>query len=310
MNNQLKVLILSLLVLLILLTIYMIMDVPNSKSTEKNVSIQIQPIKIAPLTIKTETSIEKKNPPILPIDILSKLKTASEQSKEAIVPSKEEQSNNILSSLKKKVEAQIIKKVVIQKIPIEAKITKKKTIKKKIVIKKKIIIKKETKPKVATKIKPNKPIKRSRAIKTFITSKKELPQKKKKLISREKEVSLYNKQYANTLEVVNVSDTFELKEENILPDSHYFETIKEVKKVEHNAPLEFVKKLGVIRKSANYESDFSIPEKEELAKEGIVHISNASLETKEIKNLEFVNTLGVIEISQDFETLDADKHLN
>ena len=130
-------------------------------------------------------------------------------------------------------------------------------------------------------------------------------------LSREEEVALYNNTYANSLEVVNVSENFEIEEvNNHLPDSHYFEPIETPKTVKVNAPLEFVDKLGVVAVSGKYESNFSIPQKVELAQEGIVNISDASLETQELKKLDFVDTLGVVEISNDFETIQADSYLN
>jgi len=277
------------------------MDVPNSKKTLKIKPIQIEPIKIAPLEVTRKNSVEEEHLSLLPIDILSKLKTASEESKEAIVSSQKEQSTDIVKSLTKKIETEVVENVAIQKIP-----KKVKTTKEKLVIKKKIALKKETKSKVKTKAKSNNPKKKSTPIKTFITSKN---QKRNKL-SREKEVALYNKTYTHTLEVVNVSDSFEIKEENTLPDSHYFEPIKSLKKIENNAPLEFVEKLGVVIISDKYESNFIVPQKIEVAKEGIVDFSSTSIETKELQKLEFVDTLGIIEVSEDFETINAKKYLD
>lgn len=281
MHNYLKVWILSILVLLILLTIYMMMDSSSSQKTLKAESIQIKPIQITPIEVIKEISIEKKSVPILAVDILSKLKNATKQSKEAIVLSKKAQSKQVITSQKKKIKKVVKQKVVIKKKP------RKKPRKKIVVHKKKTIIKKEP-----------------------LQQKKILAQKVRKKLSREKEVFLYNEQYSNTLEVVNVSDNFEIKEENTLPDSYYFETPKKVKTPTKNAPLKFVKKLGVVTVSNKYEKEFMIPKKEELAKEGIVNINNASLETREMKDLSFVDKLGIVEVSQDFETIDADRHLN
>lgn len=266
MYNYLKIFILSILVLLILLIIYTILNVPSSAKT-----LKIEPIKIAPLEIKIENSVEKKAPPIRPIDILSKLKTASEKSKEAMVLSKEEQSTDIISSLKKKVEEQIIETGLSPKVLIQNK-----PIKKKVVLKKKTIIKKEAKPK-----------------KTSVPRKVLVSLNKKKKVIVQKVI----------VQKVTKKINQEKEEENILPDSYYFEPIKEVKTVETNTPLAFAKKLGVVSVSTDYETSFTIPKREELAKEGIVNISNASLDTNEIKNLNFVNTLGVIEVSQDFEII-------
>ncbi|CAA6820783.1 MAG: Unknown protein [uncultured Sulfurovum sp.] len=140
-----------------------------------------------------------------------------------------------------------------------------------------------------------------------------LPKESKyaKKLSREEEVALYQSTYANSLEVVTVSENFEIEEvDNHLPDSHYFEPIETAKMTELNAPLAFVEKLGVVAVSNKYESNFSIPQKIELAQEGIVNISSASLETQELKKLDFVDSLGVVEVSQDFETTQADSYLN
>ena len=99
------------------------------------------------------------------------------------------------------------------------------------------------------------------------------------------------------------------KVKEIFPDAHYFEPIKAEKTVKENTPLKFVETLGVVNVSNNYESTFAIPQKVELAKEGIVNISTASIETADMKKLEFVDTLGVIEVSTEFETIDAQNYL-
>jgi len=238
----------------------MIINIPNSKKTLQIKPIQIEPIKIVPLDVTTKNSVEEEQLSLRPIDILSKLKTASEASKEAIVSSQKEQSSDIVKSLIKKIEKELVEKVAIQKVPKEIK-----------TIKKKPIIKKNSTP-----------------IKTFITSKKELSQQKAK----------QNQKYKK------------LNQENILPDSHYFEPIKSLKTIENNAPLEFVEKLGVVTISDEYESNFIIPQKTELAKEGIVNFSSTSIETEELKKLEFVDTLGIIEVSEEFETINAKKYLD
>ena len=275
MHNHLKVLILSILILLTLFIIYMIINIPNSKKTLQIKPIQIEPIKIVPLDVTTKNSVEEEQLSLRPIDILSKLKTASEASKEAIVSSQKEQSSDIVKSLIKKIEKELVEKVAIQKVPKEIK-----------TIKKKPIIKKNSTP-----------------IKTFITSKKELSQQKAKQNQKYKKLN-------QEKELVNVSNSFEIKEENTLPDSHYFEPIKNLKNIENNAPLEFVKKLGVVTISDEYESNFIIPKKTELAKEGIVNFSSTSIETEELKKLEFVDTLGIIEVSEEFETINAKKYLD
>ncbi len=263
------------------------MDNPTSKKTLKIESIQIKPIKVLPLKVTVENILEEKHLSLAPIDILGKLKTATEE--------------------------QTIKKVVIQKKVIQKRLTKKK-----LIIKKKIVIKKKVKPKakIIAKVKIKKLPKKTLVIKTLIASKKELPQQKnkpiqkRKKLSRKKEVALYNQTYADTLEVVNISNSFEIQEKNTLPDSHYFEALKSPETIDNNTPLEFVEKLGVVIVSDKYESNFVVPKKVEIAEEGIINFSSTSIETKELQRLEFVDTLGVIEISEDFETINAKKYLD
>lgn len=313
-------------------------------NTEKK-PIEIKPIQIKTLSTKKENISPKEPIEEKPVDILSKLRIATHTSSEGIVPSKEEVPNKILSSLSNKIAQQEIKAIVIKKKPpttnkiiikkeivkkesstkpikstvkkIQIIAIKKKAAKKHKVVVKKTIIKKEPNIKhkennkrkvqiVATK----KEIAKKSLSKPLIENKEIIQPKQRKNISREEEVILYNNKYANTLEVVNVSENFEINEEATLPDSYYFEPILAKKSQTNNAPLEFVDTLGVVNVSTKYESNFSVSQKVEIAKEGIVNISSASLETEEIKKLEFVDTLGIIEVSSDFETINATSYLD
>ena len=78
MSNHLKVLILSLLILLILFSIYMILSIPSKNA----------PISIAPININTEKSLPKMTLLQKPSDILLKLKVATEASQITIFPQK------------------------------------------------------------------------------------------------------------------------------------------------------------------------------------------------------------------------------
>ena len=311
------------LVSILLFVLYILWVLTNDKKP-----IEIKPLKIEALNIKTETSspvvaIQKQ-----PLDILSKLKIASTSSKEGIRLPKEEASTNILKSLKNKIAQQDVREVPIKKKPVKPKkivqtkvlvkkATPKRIVKKKIVTKK--IVKKKTKPKKEAKPKLLVKIPKVSVSKVAILKKKVLTPKTKviektlpknktlKRLSREEEVALYNKKYGAALEVVTVSESFEIQEEETLPDSYYFEPIKAAKAIDSNAPLEFVEKLGIVNTSEKYENNFNVPQKIEVAKEGIVTFTKAS--TKEMKNLDFVVTLGVINVSEDFETTEAKKYL-
>ncbi len=58
-----------------------------------------------------------------------------------------------------------------------------------------------------------------------------------------------------------------------------------------------------------YETHMAIPKKVELAKEGVVSISTATTETETLKKLKFVQPLEVIEVSKEFESIEAKKYL-
>lgn len=268
----------SLLILTIIL--YTLWDNKQNKKP-----IIIKPIKIAPLNIKEEPSLVHIAEPTKPSDILLKLKIATSKSQEKHEQNEEVLVNKILNDLKKQANKQIKaqeykqeqKPIVIVK-EVQEKI--KKTITK--VIKKPIIAKiKETTPKVqvlkkiAVKEKKVSPVKikeilqkpNNTKVTTNITTVKKIESKTikktakvQKKLSREEEVALYKSQYANKLEVVGVSENFEIEEAgDNLPDSYYFET-QEVSKSDDgtNTPLNDVKKLGVVNVSTAYEVNFTI----------------------------------------------------
>ena len=62
--------------------------------------------------------------------------------------------------------------------------------------------------------------------------------------------------------------------------------------------------------SNKYETHFAVPPKKELAKEGVVSMPTATVETEELKKLKFVEPLEVVEVSKEFETIEAHKYLH
>jgi hypothetical protein len=285
-----------------------------------------KPITIEPIKIETSTATQKlslqKVEKEKPVDILSKLKVATKVSSEGIVPSKEEVSNKVLESLKKSIAKQeidepievqaIVKEVVMEKV-VPKRVVYKKVVHKKIatkrVVKKRVVTKKV---KVAKKIKVAKIIQKQPTIKhtqsTQIVQNAAPAPKRHSNLTREEEVALYHKKYASNLEVVNVSKPFVIKEKKSVPDSYYFEAPKPVKTTNTN-PTKFVKTLGVVAVSNAYETPLVIPKKVEVAKEGVVALPHAKVETEEMKKLRFVKPLAVVEVSKPFETIEADKYL-
>jgi len=278
-----------------------------------------KPIKIEP--IKIVTSSTDQNDPSEEVekeksgDILSKLKVATKVSTEGIAPSKEEVSNKVLESLKQTIIKQKIEEPIHVQ-PIVKKVVKKRVVHKKTahkkVIKKRVIAKKlkaSTKKKnikhaeVIKKQSAKEPIESIKVVEnqTNIT-------RSNSSLSREEEVALYQQKYASGLEVVKITKPFVIKEKKNVPDAYYFEAPKPVEPTNTN-PTKFVKTLGVVAVSHAYETPLVIPEKVELAKEGIVEFPNAKLETEELKKLKFVKPLEVVEVSKPFETIEAEKYL-
>lgn len=331
--------------LLLLAILFFLFNVNGKQKVTK-----VEPIKIEPLNIEPKNAPQEEPKVVSSEHILAQLKKAVKTSKENLIHTKENEHNKIITNLQHTIKQQEINKGILEKkaslpprvIPkevvakevvaknvISEKIKPKKTITEKVAVKKavtpKVVTKKiivQKKPQISKKALPStnemKNLKQVKAInetktkKAFIQVVQREPFQTKSTteLSREEEVSKYKSQYANSLEVVNVSETFEIEEpESHLSDAHYFEPIESVNESDNNAPLKFVKKLGVVEVSNQYETNFSISEKVELAKEGIVSISSASVETKELKNLDFVDTLEVVEVSEDFETTEAKSYL-
>ncbi len=279
----------------------------------------IKPIQIETLNISEDTSLPTSPIEEAPENILSKLKIAVKLSTEAIGTTEEEVPDKVLQVLEKRIKQQLIeesitsktlptvRKMINQQESIQQISSKASNIKLKeinIEQKKLIIVKKEI-PKKKDKVK-----KKVLISKKTTKIQEEIQTHKSKSLSRDEEVSQYKNKYATTLEVITVSENFEIEEENTLPDSYYFESIEKTSTAnDKNTPLKFVEKLGVVNVSDKYESNFTIPEKIEVAKEGIVTIPTATIKTKEIENLKFVNTIEVIEVSEEFETLEANKYL-
>jgi hypothetical protein len=252
---------------------------------ENKQPITMKPLVITPLKIKKETPLIEEPIHQTPTSILSKLKLATETSKESVIKL-EDKKNKTSTSLKKII---VTKKAIPKRKPTVLKKTKVKKVKVNIIPTKKITLIQKANP---------------------IEKKIRLLKEKTKQLTREEEVALYKSTYADKLEIVNVSQNFEINEEETLPDSYYFKPIENKKAQKSKAPLEFVAKLGVVSVSNKYENNFTVSKKVELAKEGIVNFSHTSIDTKDLQKLEFVDTLGVIEVSEDFETINAKKYLN
>jgi hypothetical protein len=214
--------------------------------------IESQPIKIEPLSIREDTppqSTIKESPSA----ILAKLKIAVNSAKEAVVPTKEKIQDELLDSLKSKIAQQETKKTLVKK-----EITKK-IIQKKIVTKKEIV-KKENKTQKNKLVSIKEKAIEKKIIPTVKVTKKEITQRAKiSGLSREEEVASYNNQYFGKLEVVGVSENFEIEEEKQFPDSYYFEKEEPTKDDnKKNLPLKYVEKLGVVEISDSYEVNFTI----------------------------------------------------
>lgn len=322
LSKTLKVLLLLLPILGIALYLFFTNQQNKKAIVEK-------PIKINPITIETKSKATD------PSAILQKLKQATAQANENIEVDKEEIAKKVLETLKTKTaySAVELKAVTMTEAEAEAlaakerlriskvKVTKKEVTKKAISKKVKVVHKvhKITKKKIVKKTKVRKNIKiahKTKSTKIAKTSKKiKIKKENSKTgtfylnthLSREEEV----RKYANKLEVVGVSKSFEIKEpKNKVPDSYYFKDDKLPKITTSTKPIGYVKKLGVVKVSNAYEAKLKIPKKIEEAKEGIINISTASTETEELKKLKFVDSLGVVKVSKEFETIEAKKYLH
>jgi len=134
---------------------------------------------------------------------------------------------------------------------------------------------------------------------------------KKSKLSREEEVAQYKQASANGLVVVGVSNLFEIDSpQNTRPDADYFEPITSTIQQNNHEPIGFVKTLGVVEVSQKYEvGNLEIPQMVQLAKEGVVDISSASVETEALKKLKFIDPLEVVEVSEAFETIEANRYI-
>lgn len=296
----------------LLISVLLLIPVAYSMLNQTTKVIKIPQLKIEPKA-KIETITAEA-----PSNILSKLKTAVESSNEKSIPTQKEQAEEILQALKKNIKVIEVPKAKI--VHIKKNIPKPKKQKPKITkIKKSTPSRKKPKQKVVKKIykKPKEKVK--------ITIKKKTPTKTVKEVttiepvkvvsmlprlSREEELAEYYQKTQNGLEVVGESKLFKIdKPTSTVPDSYYFKPIKESKHVKQKGPLEEVQTLGVVEVSKKYEVSNEIPKMIELAKEAKVDIASASIETEELKKLEFVNTLEVLEVSPDFETIEATKYI-
>ena len=245
-----------------------------------------KPIKIEPIKVSEITTSKVSK---APIEILSQLKVATQTAKSGIKKDKEEVARSLLDSLEEKIVEQKIEELKtisqslfnqtksVPKQKLTQKVIHKKVIHKK-VVHKKVVHKKKTLQKKRVKVTTTKKVKQKKPKKMHLVTKKTKEviavNPKRNGLTREEEVALY-------------------------------EPIKTVKEENPNTPLKFVKKLGVVAVSNKYEADFEVPKKVEVAKEGIVNVPSATIETEEIKKLKFVDTLGVVEVSKEFESIKA-----
>lgn len=263
-----------------------------------------------------------------PSTILSKLKVAVKSSQEKVIISEEEQAKEILRALKESTHTITFEKSKIVKVKKSTPVSSKPKVKSIKIVKEKnnspknekskvVKVKKTTPLPIKSKEKPIEIVKnkndfiKEEKSKIVKVKKHTPPPSKPKQLSREEEVAQYQKKHQDGLEVVGVSKLFEIEEpQTNLPDSSYFEPIKKTVKKNKNTSLQEVKTLGVVEVSKQYEvANVTIPQKVELAKEAIVDISSASVENEELKQLEFVDTLEVIEVSPTFETIEAEKYI-
>ncbi len=275
MSNLQKII---LIIVLILIPItYIILQKQKQKQAKV---IVIPPIVIEPKSkdiAKKQEALSQQIESDSPLKILKNLQKAV-----TIQPVSEEvEAQEILTNLKNRLNKEIVQKKKVIK-------SKKEIIKKRIVHKKRIVKKSKARKKI-------------HKIKTTT---------KKPRISREEEVQRYRKAHKNGLEVVSESKVFEINDPTeSIPDSAFFD--KPNPKI--NKPVElnkFVKTLGVVKKSKVYEvNNVEIEKKREEAKDGVVDISTATVETEELKKLKFVKPLEVTEVTQPFEASKAKEYL-
>jgi len=317
----------SLLIIFFLILIsYFILKKLSCKENQKSIHIPQLKIESKPTQLDEHSTI------------LSILQSAVQKSRKSEDISEDERAREILAQLKnhipsptEEIDAHILEELAKMNSLIEVKSTDKKESsfkiiekrkvehrkkiihkkravhKKKTVHKKRVVDKKRTihKKKIVHKKKVTHP--KKIAEKKSI-NKKPLVQKSRQL-SREEEVRAYQAKHQGELEVVSQSQVFEINEPKTKKtDSYYFK--------QHdpslNQPVElnrFVKTLGVVKISKVEEVSVTIPPKIELAQDNIVDISTASIETRELKKLQFVKPIEVVEVSEAFEASEAKKYL-
>lgn len=273
-------------------------------------------IEIPQLKIVSKEKVEVIAPEA-PSNILSKLKVAVTTSNEKSTPTKEEQAQEVLQALKKNITLIKPAKEKVVKVVKKTMPTDKKP--------KQPIVKKINKKNIPKYKKPQqeviKIVKVQKQATITVTQKSQLPKKipvesNKAIVtppklSREEELAQYYAKSRNGLEVVGESKLFKIERTtSSVPDTYYFEPIKESQPVKVNGPLQEVRTLGVVEVSKKYEVHSEIPQKVELAKEAKVDIASASIETEELKKLKFVDTLEVVEVSPEFETIEAEKYIH
>ncbi len=285
---------LVLLFLSLVALIYIFWQERSKKDTTQKKPIVIAPIEIPPKKDSHTDYIDT------PEEILSKLKAAVQDSKKI---SKLTQEEMILASLTKTISQQEQNKKILKQQTTTLKRREIENNNTKVIQKEptpiptKVVLKKELVPTQKRKLTQKRKSVKSKKVKQNSTSKKS-----KKVASKASTTSTIKRakivdQKKSTLEPSNPKH-----KESIASQQSDNTTMDDTN-------LPFVKKLGVVAISEEYESNFSIPKKIEIAKEGIVSIPTATTNTTEIENLEFVHPLEVVEVSEAFETIEADKYL-
>jgi len=332
LNNFQKILLASILILIPIS--YLVLN----KTTKESVIV------IPPLEI--ETSSTPKNEINSPDDILSTLQVAVSSADEGEILSQEEEASEVLEMLQQNIQLppmveeplplatikevshkvatitplpakkSSVQKSIYKKTSTKRHLNKRTPLKKHTI--KRHIVKKETKvkrkhPKEKIVIKKVKETTPNIILPTYqepMVTTTLLPQQPAHHLPREVEVALYQSQHANELEIVGESKAFEIKDPTqSIPDEHFFKRHNPAV----NQPVElnqFVQTLGVVKVSRQYEVQSKISKKVELARDGVVDIPTATVETEELKKLKFVKPLAVTEVSQPFEASQAERYLH
>ena len=303
------------LILLILSLSYLLIEKSNN-----NKVIEIPQIKI--ISNKSSNNYSEKKESMeseLPSEILSKLKIAVAISKKNLELSEEEQAKSILATLKRQTHMTAsTEENILKALKSIEKTTTVQTSNHKTIVKSKSSNTQRKKTTLKENNIENDIENTLDSIQKILhETKNSIHLKKNKILthksslSREEEVAQYKKISANGLEIVSVSNLFEIDTpENRQSDTEYFKPIASSIHKNNHKEIEFVKTLGIINVSKKYEiGNLEIPKMVELAKEGVVDISSASIETEALRKLKFINPLEVIEISSAFETIEASKYI-